>query len=435
MTGPVRKLFTILMKSSLFRQAGAYTLFNLIEKIIPFVILPIIARYLSKEALGYYIVYQAIIAFILPILSLNADSAVLVNYFKLDKKEFAKYFFNAFYIIGVTMLSFTLVFLAFPGFLAKYLEFPKEWLVALVIISFCHVIIRLAQKLWQIEKNPVKYGIFTISLTLVKDGVLLAFVIFSDYEFNGVVFSQLISYGIFSLISLIIFYRRELLKTSWEKPYIKDSLRMGVPLTFHQLFLWLGNQANRLIINIMIGTAATASFGIGSVYGSVVTVFQNSFNAAFVPHLYENLKDINDRRKSNLVKFTYYYNSGLIIFSILIALGGYLFNDLLFGIDYTASKQFIFYLALGSGFNGLYKMHINYIFFTKDTKFVMYVTLIGGVANIVMCYVLINFFGVIGAAQAYLISQVISYLLSWYFGNRLIPMPWFKPLKKTPVVL
>lgn len=428
-----RKLSNLYKKTinnSLFKQAGAYTAFNLLEKIIPFLILPIIARYLNKEALGYYIVYQAIIAFILPILSLNADAAVLVNYFKLDKKEFAKYFFNSFYIIGITLIIFSIIFTIFPNFLATYLEFPPEWLIALIFIALCTLFVRLIQHLWQIEKQPAKYGKFSISLMLLKDGLMLAFVLFTDLQFDGIVLSQIITYGIFFAITLLILHKRGLLIRSYHKDYIKDSIKVGLPLTFHQIFAWLGNQANRLIINIMVGTAATASFGVGSIYGSIVTVFQNSFNKAYVPHLFDKLKELSDARKANLVKITYYYNLGLLLFALIVGVVGYYFNEIFFSSGYTDSKQFIIYLALGSGFNGLYKMHVNYIFFTKDTKFVMYVTLVAGLANLGLCYLLISLFGVIGAAQAYLISQIISYILAWYFGNKLIPMPWFKKLKQ-----
>lgn len=428
MINKIKKLISLAVNSNLVKQAGIYTSLNIIEKLIPFLVLPILARYLTKESLGYYIVYQTIISFMLPIISLNSDSSVLVNYYKLEKIEFAKYFFNSFYIIGLSLIFFSAIFIIFPASIAKLLEFPKELLIAIVFISFSSVFVRLIQNLWQVEKRPLRYGQFSISLTLTKDGLMLFFVVYFGLQFDGIIISQLIAYLIFLIVSIIILYRRQLLKPNFNIPYLTDSLKVGLPLTGHQIFAWLGNQSNRLLINIVLGSAATASFGIGSVYGSIVTVLQNSFNKAFVPHLFSELK--SPLRPTNLkwVKFTYLYNLGLFIVAIFIGFVGYQFNSILFGEEYNDSSQFIFYIVIGSAFNGMYKMHVNYIFFTKETKYVMYITMYGGIVNVVLCYLLITLVGVLGAAQAFMISQLITYLLAWYYGNKMFPMPWFKLL-------
>ena len=69
-------------------------------------------------------------------------------------------------------------------------------------------------------------------------------------------------------------------------------------------------------------------------------------------------------------------------------------------------------------------MHVNYIFFEKKSKLLMLITLISGGVNIGLCFWLISVNGAIGAAQAFLLSNVVSYIVTFYISNKLIPMPW-----------
>jgi O-antigen/teichoic acid export membrane protein len=177
---------------------------------------------------------------------------------------------------------------------------------------------------------------------------------------------------------------------------------------------------------MLIGTAATGSFGVGSIYGTMISVLQNAFNRAYKPYLYRNLKNSNEQTKNKLVRITYLYNSGLFVFSLLVGVVGILVNNLIFGQGYNDSKIFIIWMTLGNAFNGMYKMHINYIFYTKKTYYLLYITLFLGVLNTGLSYWLIGKYGAVAGAQVFLLTQLFGYLLSWYIGNKLIPMPWFK---------
>lgn len=415
-----------ILKNKLARSTGSYLLFNTLDRIIPFVIIPIITRYLTKEEFGTYIVYQAFVAFILPVISLNTDSAILINYYKLDKNNFKSYFFNGIVIFLISLVIFSIAFLSFPSFLSKWLEFPSEWFWAVLLIAGQTYIIRLVLNLWQVEKNPNKYGIYSISQTLSKNLLLLFFVVVLKDGWKGVILSQIIAYTVVFFMGIIILYRRKIIYWNLNKEYLIDNLKVGGPLSVHQIGAWFGNQSNRIIINSLVGTAATGLYGIASVFASIVTVLQNAFNKAFVPYLYEKLKDLDSDSSVKLVKLTYLYNFGLVVFSLVIAFGGILFNDILFGEKYTHAKQFIIWLVLGSAFNGLYKMHVSYIFFTKKTQYVLYITLFTGLLNVLFCYLLIKLNGTVGAAQSYFLTQFLAYLASWYFGNKLIHLPWFK---------
>ena len=64
-------LYYKISKSRLAKDSFSYTIYNIIEKAIPFLILPIITRTLSKEDVGLYILFQALIEVLIPIMTLK----------------------------------------------------------------------------------------------------------------------------------------------------------------------------------------------------------------------------------------------------------------------------------------------------------------------------------------------------------------------------
>lgn len=390
------------------------------------------ARHLNEEELGLFIIYQTLLTLILPLASLNCDSSILINYFKLKINEFKVYFFNSLMwaIIG-SFLVIGSVF-AFGSSIGRLLEFPREWLILVVIISILSFFPRLILYLWQVEKKPKNYGCFSLLFTLAKNGGIFVAVIILNKGWSGLVYSQLISFGLFSIIALVILSQRRTISPILNLTYIQDSFKIGAPLTLHQIAYWLGSKGNRLIINILIGSAATGSFGVGSVYGTIVEVIQTAYNKAFSPYLYGKLKDLNESDKPALVKLTYYSNLGLLILALLISLGGYLFHELIFGENMKGAKQFILLMALGNAFNGMYKMHVNYLFFEKKSWHILSITLISGVLNLILTFAFVYSLGPIGAAYVFVFTQFLTYILSWYQGNRIVPLPWltFKTYNK-----
>ena len=158
----------------------------------------------------------------------------------------------------------------------------------------------------------------------------------------------------------------------------------------------------------------------------IVAFTQDSFNRAFAPYLFNQLQSFNQSVEVKLIKITYGYNIGLLVFAIIIGVVGYFSVGLLFGSSYEQSKNVVIFLCLAYAFDGMYKMHVNYIFFTKKTQLIFLITLTTGLLNIFLSYLFVTKFGIAGGAISLCVINFIAYLLSWYIGNRVFPMAWFR---------
>jgi len=401
-----------------------YALINIFDKSIPFIIIPILTRIISKEEMGNYTLYQALFQILIPILTMSFDSAILINFYKLKKQAFNKYFSTGIILTIFFYFSIATLGFVFSGVLSRLFALPVLWIQVTMAIVLLQFFSQLIKNLWRAEEKPIKYGSYSIPLTLSKNLLGLFFVLYLNYSWEGIILGHFCGQFIFSIIAIIYFIKNKYLQSTFQKVYIKDLFKISFPISIHRISTWFGTVLNRLIINFFLGKAATGSYGIGAVFSVIVTVIGDAVNQAYVPHLYNKLKTLNSKTEKHLVKLTYVYYSFYILLFFTIYAIGYFGVGFIFGSAYNDTKSFIFPLILSATVNGLYKIHVNYILFTKKTQIIARISIICGLINVIISYINVKHFGLIGAAYSALIIQIIMYFYTFHYSNKLYPMPW-----------
>ena len=421
----MRSIFDTLkgvQSSSLVKHASVYTLSNIFEKGIPFAILPILTRIMSQEDVGYFTLYQSLMALFLPLFTLSIDSSIILNYFKINEDKFRVYFSNGILLFFGVFIIFGTIAYPLSKYLGELVKFPWFWIIVIIVLVFFQFFTNLRKSLWQIKKKPTKYAYFSVIMAFVKNATGLLIIWKTDFGWKGIIIGHLLGQAVFAVYSVFSFYKERLFEYKFQKKDIWDIVKVGFPLSLHRFGAWLNDALNKVVISIVIGIAATGSYGIGATFGIGITIFQDAFNRAFIPYLFERLKNFSEKIRISLVRTTLIYYVGLISFSLFVSVAGYYMVGFIFGDLYINSRAVIIPLSFAAAFNGLYKMHTNYIFFTKKTYLIMSITLSMGVVNIGLVYFLVNTYGIVGAAYAALFSQFLSYMLTFYVGNRVFPV-------------
>lgn len=420
---------TNIFKSKLFKDTASYSAINILDKAIPFLIMPIIARVISKEEMGYYSLYQVTFHVLIPILTLCIDYPVVVSYYRMAKEVFTRYFSTSFFL--VLSLYVILVSIAFilSSTLSQLFGLEEKWLFITYLIVLLNYSNQLRLNMWRITKKPLLYGSFSIPLVLIKNILGLVFIFCFHCGWEGIILGHLIGHFVFCFYALFSMMKDGYLKWSFEKGHIIDLLKTGIPVSVHQLSGWLSTSLNRLVINSILGAAATGSFGIGSTFGTIITVLEDACNKAYAPYLYEKLAKYDEKQAYSIVKLIRIYYVFFISLGLIISLIGYFGVGLMFGEKYIDTRSFIIPVAAASVINGLYKVHVNFIFFTKKTYIVARNTIICAISNIAICYYLVSWYGILGAAYATIVIQLLLYVLTILQSNRLYKLPWANILK------
>lgn len=423
----MRQIFDIiklLFKSTLIQSAGVYTLANVINAAIPFLLLPVLTRYLTPADYGMVSMYGVLISFVTPFVGFNVEGAVARQYYERDQVDMTVYVSSCFAILLCSTVAVFIIFNALAAPLSRLTTVPQQWLWTVVLVCFMQFICRMVLVLWQVRVMPSRYGTFQILQTGLNAGLSVVLVVVVGMAWQGRLIGQIIAVFVFAGIALVILFRDGWLKFEVNKQYLRNALNFGVPLIPHTLGGVIITMTDRLFITKMVGLEATGLYTVGYQIGMIISILQDSFNKAYVPWLYERLKMDDITIKIRLVKITYLYFIVIIGISLLLGLIAPWFLAFFVGKQFTDSAIFVVWIALGYAFNGMYKMVVNYIFYAQKTAILAWITFATALVNVVLNYIFISFNGAIGAAQATTLTFALSFVATWLFSNKAYKMPW-----------
>ncbi|ANV86370.1 lipopolysaccharide biosynthesis protein [Picosynechococcus sp. PCC 7117] len=408
----------------LIQSAGIYTITNILNSAIPFLVLPIMTRFLSPEDYGIVSMFSVLVSMMATFIGLNVHGAIARQFYEKESIDFPKFITNCFYILIASSVLTGLVTLFLSGWISQITQFPRKWLSAVFLVCIGQFIITILLTLWQVQKKPIQYGTYQIIQTLINVSFSILFVVFWGMNWQGRIYAQVIAVGIFASLALLILFRENCFKPRFSFFYIKNALDFGIPLIPHTLGGLAIATTDRILITNLVGIQDTGIYVVGSQIGMIISILATSFNRAYSPWLFSQLKKEDVLLNLKIVKLTYVYDFCILMLSITLATTAPFFLKFLVGEKFVSSSQFIIWIALGGAFQGMYYMVTNYIFYAQKTHLLAWVTFLTAVVNLISSYFLIIWNGAIGAAQGTMIAFFLSFLMTWLLSARVYKMPW-----------
>jgi O-antigen/teichoic acid export membrane protein len=412
------------LKNKLFKSAAIYTVPNFLSAGLSVFFLPILTRYLEPSDYGVLANFNALLAVLTILIGFSSQGAITVNYFHLSKEKISEYIANVFLLlICSTFLSACVLFLSYRLFLAS-LGFSLFWAVAAVFIAACNFVTFINLSLWQAEQNPRPYAILQVSSIVLNVILSLIFVVLLSLSWQGRIIGSGFAVVIFAAVSMILIHRRGFITPRFNPEYIKDALSFGLPLIPHQLSFWLRTGFDRFILTLVVSTAATGLYNVSFQVASAIWLLLTAFNQAWAPFLFKKLIGIDESQKRTLVKYTYVYFVVVLFIALAASVLLPLVLPFLIGENFRGASSFLGYLCFGFAFQGMYLMVANYLFFVKKTRALSLVTFSCGVIHVLLCFLLVQSNGAVGAAQAFLLSSFLTFVGVWRLAARYYQMPW-----------
>lgn len=419
-----------LLNSKLLRTSGLYTIANILNASIPFLLIPVLTRNMSKADYGMVAMFTMMVSFVGPFIGLSVHGAISRKYYSQDQDNFPRYVGNCFFLLAGSTILVTIIFLIFNRFISFYTALPPVWLFAVIAISFGQFIILCLLTIWQMKIKPISYGVFQILQTALNFGLTAWLVIQLQRNWEGRMEAQLLAVIVFAILGLVILYYNKWIKLEYNKEDLKHALQFSLPLIPHTIGGLLVTMTDRFFIKNLVGMDETGLYMVAFQIGNVLNLLMTSFINAYVPWLYDNLNKNELAIKAKIVKLTYLIFAGLIVIPFICQLLLPWFLGFFVGRSFEGVTPYAFWLIVGYAFNGMYLMVAGFIFYIEKTKYLAYVTFSVALINIPLCYALIKINGAIGAAQATAIIFFLTFIFTWYLSAKVYAMPWFKFLKK-----
>lgn len=417
----------------MLRNSLIYLMTNIINSSIPFFLLPILTRWLSPSDYGVVSLFSIFLSVLSVFIGLNVFGAISRQYYEREHIDFPSYVGNSFFVLIWSTIFILVIVFFFNDVLSNLFSISTSWIWIAVLMALSQSVIQILLAIWQVEGYAISYGTFQIAQTSINTILSIFFVVSLKMGWEGRIIAQAFAVIVFSCFALIVLLKNNLISWKIDFTMIRHALAFGIPLIPHALGGMAIAMSDRLLMNYMYGINETGIYAVGVQVGMLIGILTLSFNQAFVPWLYKELKSITDTKKIRIVRMTYLYNIGIVMIALFFSWIAPFLLSLLLGKDFQEASIYILWIALGNAFGGMYYMVTNYISYESKNHLLAVTTLVAAVLNVIFVYFLMKINGPVGVAQGTMLAYLCLFLFTWILSQKVYPMPWIYAIYKKEV--
>ena len=395
------------------RAASWYTISNFISKAIIYIVTPLYTRFLTLNEYGEYNNFLTWQSLLVVMVSLNLYSTVNVAYMDFsEEKDFQKYISTISIFSILVPLCCSIVILFKTSAFMRIFNMTKVQLYMLLIIITFSSLLNIFQAEQRMEYKYKVASAITLISAIGSTGISVIFALTFEEKLTGILLGNII-FTIIINVFILIYYCKRCLCFLYK--YIKYALPLAIPLIPHILSSNLMSSADRIMITKYCGVEKVGLYSLVSNISLIVIMFLSSINQAWVPWLYERLKN-NDVNKIRKVANYSYILIGII--GILLCLVSPEVVWIMGGDKFKEAVYLMPPIIMGCIINFLYTLYVNIEFYNRKTINISLATIIAAIVNVVLNYIGIRSWGYVMAAYTTLFSNFILFALHYYFVKK-----------------
>lgn len=364
-----------IIHSKNFKHGILYTVFSFVNSGISFILLLILAKYLTPSDYGFLNLFTTFVTLLNIIIALCTTSYITVSFFQKSRGELQKIILIAFATSTAMLMILACILIIIPNLVEKCVGVPLEYLWLGLLICYFAIFNNINLDIWRLEEKPIAYGFYSVSFA-VCNFILSFWLIVSMKEgWQGRVYAWFIIGFIYFFISVLFLIKRGFLVISFPSlKLFKETYAYALPLLPHTASFWLKQDLDRYIINYFHDQATVGYFSFAMNLSAIIGIVGMAFNATNSVYIYKKLSEGYHKVKGVLSKQTRIMT---IVFLVVgIGVGLFAVSLIYFFIPrYEGSLQYILPLCLSGFFQCIYLLWVNYLFYYKKTKQLMHITL------------------------------------------------------------
>ncbi|SDH86884.1 Membrane protein involved in the export of O-antigen and teichoic acid [Planococcus glaciei] len=378
---------------------------NFGSKIITFLMLPIYTTYFTQTEFGTIDILITTISLLIPIMTVNIVEAVVR--FTLDQENYDEKYVISNSVV-VVFLSIGLLGILYP--LITKIDIINEYFFYFYVI-FClntfHSIIKQFTRSLNFTKE---FMISDIRYTLVFVVSNIIFILILSTDIKGYFISIIIAY----LLDLFFLSRKIKLSSFINMKYIKiDIIKKMVlyslPFLPNTLMWWTMSVSDRYMISYFTGLSATGLYAVATRFSSIITILSSVFFQAWQVSAIEEVKN-NSRDLFYTNVFNIFFFLMVLTASAFLSLNKVIMN-ILVSNEFYSVWNYTGVLVIAAIFTSFSSFIGTTYVAMKKPQGALYTSLIGGILNIILNFLLIPIYGLIGACIATLISSLVLWII------------------------
>lgn len=398
----------------------AYGFINVLDKIIPLLLLPVVTRLLTDPSdFGVYDMYNLIIGFGSPLAMLGMYDAMFREFFEKDDEQ---YRYNvtstANRIVLVTSTGMASLLLIFNKLFSEVFFGTPQYGTIVSLSALALVISTNSQVVAAPTRIQNKRKIYVASglLNSVSYYFLAIGLIYYGYSYFGMIYSNIAT----ALMLFFFFWnlnKEYFMLGKFNKKIAKELFKIGLPLLPTFLIYWVYNSMDKIMITNMLGTAELGIYSIGSRLSSISQFIYTAFAGGWSYFAFSTMKD-EDQVALNSKVFEYLGVISFISLFLIYPFIGIMFK-VLFPGTYSTGQVVVPYLYLSPLLLMLFQVAGSQFIVIKKTYWSTISLSLGALVNIALNYLLIPRLGIEGAAIATLFGYSITIITVLLITSRM----------------
>ncbi|GAB3784013.1 oligosaccharide flippase family protein [Spirosoma horti] len=408
--------------NKLLQNTLIYSIGNLGSKFLAFFMVPLYSFFLNKSELGYYDVLLTFVSLLVPIVTLQISEAcyrwLMDSENNHETKKLA--ISNSFIFLLVSEIFFVCIYVIIIQF--KNVDYAIYFLFILLLSCLIPYLQQSARGLGDNYSFSLSGIINALTLLIFS----VSFLYFFSLGLKGLLIATIISNfitAIFLICKIRLYKLVYLSKVSLST--LKDMLNYAWPLIPNAVSWWMINASNRFLILLFLNVEMNGIFAIANRFPSIILIVNTIFMLAFQDQV---IAEVGNKKVNYDKIFDLFVRFEFSVIFIMISMSRYLLKLIVDPKFYDAWKYMpLLYISVAfSSFCAF--LGTGYIR-EKKTKGIFYTTLIGGVVNLVISYILISKIGLYAPA----VGTLAGFICVWIF--RIYQTKVFFPIKINAVTL
>ena len=393
-----------------------YLLSEGLSKIIPFVTILVIAKFIDVEAFGELTLYFIIFELLIILISNNITATTRIDYFKLSFSSYVEsksahivvsfFIFLCVLVVGLFFSSISYLFLSM-----------------LSLSAFLRTVSYYNLSNLQCKEDAKSYGISNVIYLLSMNGLFIILILF-EYGINSWFYAIL--FGSFSQFLYSLKHIKKSSLLTYEKDIIfkKDNLlkefQHGLIFIPQAIGFWMKLGIDRVLLVYFTSTLIVGYYMFAFQLSWPIVIMSTVINLYLTPKINLLLKIDNfDTIKKLLKNYSYL----IVVFSIFIFMLSNIIIEYFYYEKYSIILKFIPYIIIAMVFQSITMIYMNVFYYIHQSKFVSKFVFFIAILQVFTNYIVIYLYGMEGILYSNIVLNflglvIIFYRLNKYFINK-----------------
>lgn len=419
------------------KHSFVYSLGNLATKIIGLILIPIYTNenYLTTTDYGVFGIMEVLSQLLIAMMGFAIYSGFSRWYWDKEHVNNQK---SLYFTSSVAVLFISTIFIFSGSFSAKfisniifYTDSYTQLIITVFIASFIQANFVLPLTLMKLQSKSGLYSIVNIIKLTITLIFTIYFVVILKKGIIGIYWGQVIGGVVSFLFTLRYIFKN--ITLSFNKKVAVEIFNYSFPLMFTSTVATLLSAFDRFSLNYLSTLENVGIYSLGFKIANTIKVFVTSSVIMALNPI--RLKKINDPNNGRFYsKVLTYFSFGLMIVALFFSMFSYEIIDIFATSNfYLPASKIVPIIALGLFFS-MMKNNVNIgLIIEKKTKILGALVVVTALVNLGLNILMIPLWGIIGAAIATLLSQVLYFALVYYFAQKTFWIPY--ELKKISTIL